>query len=249
MTPIHVFRSALVSTLVVVAIACSSQASAPPTLGDSQGNGGDATTGDDGSTATDASVIPTGLAPSLVLVCGKVPVAPGTKVGYALTAVAPMSYTFRWTGDSAVTGDGFQHFYGTIWTTGHFTSLTPGCTDMACPLESGDTVSAVMHIAGGEAITWNTNASDGWDGFSFVTDTEPVVYEVNVDGQPHQDLFLFPEYPTGTPTSPTTNPFACSSMALGDGGSSEAGADAGVEGGGGGPDDAAPESSVEAGSD
>jgi hypothetical protein len=239
MTKLGFVRSALVSGIVVaVAIACGSQPSAPATLGDNHGNGEDASIGD-GSTGIDASGIPTGLSPSLVLVGGKVPVAPGTKVGYALTAIAPMSYQFRWTGDDNVTGDGFQHFYGTIWTTGHFTSLTPGCLNMACPLESGDEVSGVIQVAGGEAITWSTIASDGWDGFSFVTDTEPVIYQVNVDGQPRQDLFLFPEYPTGTPTSPTTNPFALSSMAPGDGGSSD----------GGGTGEASVEAGPEAGSE
>jgi hypothetical protein len=239
MIPLRHLRFAPVSTLVAVVIACSSQPSAPPTLAGNGGGGDDATTGDDGgNTGIDASAIPAGLSPSLVLVGGKVPVAPGTKVGYALTAIAPMSYQFRWTGDASVAGDGFQHFYGTIWTTGHFTSLTPGCDDMACPLETGDVVSSVMHVQGGEAITWSTNASDGWDGFSFVTDTEPVVYQVNVDGQSHQDLFLFPEYPTGTPTSPTADPFALSSMALGDGGSSE-----------GGAGDASSEAGPEAGND
>jgi hypothetical protein len=249
MTPVTLFRAALVSTLVAaLPIACSSQASAPPTLGDQQGNGNDATTGNDG-TVTVTSGIPTGLTPSLVLVGGKVPVAPGTKVGYALTAVAPMSYMFRWTGDSSVTGDGFQHFYGTIWTTGHFTSITPGCTNMACPRESGDTVSSIMQVTGGEAITWSTNASDGWDGFSFVTDTEPVIYQVNVDTQPRQDLFLFPEYPTGTPTSPTTDPFALSSMAPGDGGSPDGGSSDGADEGGEASVEAAAEAGPESGSD
>jgi hypothetical protein len=246
MITLRLLRPALVSTMVAVAIACGSQPSAPPTLADRTGSGDDGSVGDDGGTGIDASGIPAGLTPSLVLVGGKVPVAPGTKVGYALTAIAPMSYQFRWTGDDNVTGDGFQHFYGTIWTTGHFTSLTPGCDNMACPLESGDEVSSVIQVSGGEAITWSTNASDGWDGFSFVTDTEPVIYQVNVDGQPRQDLFLFPEYPTGTPTSPTTNPFALSSIAPGDGGSSEGGAsDASLEAG----PEAGPEASLEAGQD
>ena len=103
-----------------------------------------------------------------------------------------------------------------------------------------------MHVQGGEAITWSTNASDGWDGFSFVTDTEPVVYQVNVDTQPRQDLFLFPEYPTGTPTSPTTDPFALSSIAPSDGGSSEGGAgDASLESG----PEAGPEAGPDAGQD
>jgi hypothetical protein len=113
---------------------------------------------------------------------------------------------------------------------------------MACPLENGDVVSGVMQVAGGEAITWSTNASDGWDGFSFVTDTEPVIYSVYVDGQERPDLFLYARYPDGTPTSPTASPFALSSMTL----------DAGLgptDGGGDAAGDAGSEASADASSD
>jgi hypothetical protein len=144
---------------------------------------------------------------------GEVRVSPGLKIGYSLTAKAPGSYRFRWTGDDAVTRGGFHKFYGSVWTTGHFTSLVPGCDDGSCPLEpEGDYVSGVLRVDGGERIDWHTFASDGWDGFSFTTDTEPVYFDVNVENGPHPDLFEFPSAAAhGAPSAPASNPFGIAS--------------------------------------
>jgi hypothetical protein len=142
------------------------------------------------------------------LVGGAVGVAPGTQAGYALTAPSPMSYELRWTGDYFTTGDGYKEFYGSVWTTGHFASITPGCLDEACPLEAGDFVSNAYPVPGGERIDWDTFALDGWDGLSFTTDTEPVVFEVAVDGVRRPDLFFFPSATNdGTVLSPASTPF------------------------------------------
>jgi hypothetical protein len=184
------------------ALACSSTSTLPPALGGE--NGFDA-----GGSPIES--IPSGTTNYVSLVGGTVPVSPGTKVGYALTAVDLMSYQFRWTGDAAVAADGFQNFYGSVWTTGHFTSLTPGCVNQACPLESGDYVSGITLVTGGERIDWNTDASTGWDGFSFATDTEPLYFDVLIDGNRHPELFEFAAAPSGAASEPAAAPFGMSS--------------------------------------
>ncbi len=146
-----------------------------------------------------------------LLVGGTVPVGPGVQVGYALTATSPMTYQLRWTGDARVAHDGYQQFTGAIWTNGHFSSIVPGCVDQVCPLEAGDTVSGVEQVAGGEQIEWNTFAADGWDGFGFVTDTEPVYFDVIIDGDRHPELFFFAASPGGDTTNPAASPFGMSS--------------------------------------
>jgi hypothetical protein len=172
-----------------------------------------------GSTAA----IPTGATPYVTLVGGTVPVAPGTQVGYALTAVGPKSYQFRWTGQAKVAGDGYHEFYGSVWTTGTFTSLIPGCANDVCNLETGDFVSTAADVPGGQRIDWDTFASSGWDGFAFTTDTEPLYFDVYIDGERHPELFAFPQYPTGADSSPAASPFAISSeSAAKDGGEADA---------------------------
>jgi len=187
-------------------VACSSSSSLPPELGEQTGV-------DSGAVeVSPISSIPTSATSYQLVVGDTVPVSPGVQVGYALTATKALVYQFRWTGDAAVTGDGYQNFYGSIWTTGHFTSLTPGCVNQACPLESGDYVSGITSVTGGERIDWDTDASTGWDGFSFTTDTEPVFFDVFIDGNRHPELFVFAGAPSGKPANPAESPFGMSSM-------------------------------------
>jgi len=122
----------------------------------------------------------------------KVHIFPGRTVGYQLTSETPGSYRFRWTSDQLVSHSGFRRFHGSVWTPGHFLSVVPGCDDGSCALEDNDYVSRVERVAaGGERIEWNTLASDGWDGFSFKTDAEPIYFEVNVDGDARPDAFEY----------------------------------------------------------
>jgi len=190
--------------LVLYVTACGSGPSLPPALGNMDAP-------EAGQPAMAEAMPGAATMVYLLKVGGAVPVAPGTQVGYALTAQQPMSYMFRWTGDARVGGIGYSNFYGSVWTTGHFTSLTPGCTNQACPLESGDYVSGINVISGGERIDWNTNASTGWDGFSFATDAEPLYFDVFVDDNRQPNLFVFSQAPGGQPGSPAASPFGIKS--------------------------------------
>jgi hypothetical protein len=114
----------------------------------------------------------------------------GRELGYELTSEAPGSYRFRWTSDNLVRHGGVRRFHGSVWTAGHFLSVVPGCQDASCPLETDDYLSAVQSApGGGERIDWDTLAKDGWDGFSFTVDAQPMYFDVNVDGRPRPEVF------------------------------------------------------------
>lgn len=66
-------------------------------------------------------------------------------------------------------------------------------------------------VTGGERIDWDTDASTGWDGFSFTTDTEPVQFDVLIDGNRHPELFEYAQAPSGQTSEPAASPFGMSS--------------------------------------
>ena len=139
----------------------------------------------------------------------------GQQTGYSLMALASKQYRLKWTGDAnTATGAPFREFYGSVWTTGKFTALFPGCQNNACPLEpgEGDFVSGVKTIGGGEEIDWDTIASGGFDGFDFTTDTEPSYADMFVDGQHLQRVVFFASADNGGAiTSPAALPFGFTS--------------------------------------
>ena len=136
-------------------------------------------------------------------------VRPGYEVGYGVTAIGPNAYRITWTGDATVAGTGYREFSGSIWTSGRFTSVTPGCGASACPLEDGDYVSAPIAISQGERIDWDTYASVGFDGFDVTTDGGEVYVDALVDGARRADLVYLPlAAQGGHVVSPTLFPFA-----------------------------------------
>lgn len=138
-------------------------------------------------------------------------VKPGVQVGYSITALAPNSYRVIWTGDAAVQADGFHFFSGSMWVTGHVTGLTPGCANSACPIESGDNISQVTSNGTNQEVTWNTDASIGFDGFDFSTDGGEVFFDVFVDSTRRPDL-VFIATSTTQITTPTASPFGVMSQ-------------------------------------
>jgi hypothetical protein len=131
-------------------------------------------------------------------------VQPGTQAGYGITANVGGSYRLIWTGDRGVSGT-YREFTGTVWTGGTFDSITPGCADNACPLESDDFVSAVTPVSGGAVITFDTFTTTGLDGFDFTTTTEPVFFDLLIDGARYSTLVFFPS--GGQGSSPDAVPF------------------------------------------
>jgi hypothetical protein len=179
----------------------------------------------DAGTEPGVSVPPSSTISYELVVGGTVPISPGEKVGYSLTATAPKTYQLRWTGDQRTGEMGYSHFYGAVWTTGRFTAFARGedGTPCACALEKGDQVDApVAAPGGGERINWSTVATIGWDGFTFSVDTEPIYFDVFADNARRPTITEFPAFPGGAPTSPETSPFGMSSGVRGADGGSDA---------------------------
>jgi hypothetical protein len=117
---------------------------------------------------------------------------PGSQAGYAITASAGGSYRIVWTGDANVSGAN-REFTGTVWTTGSFSNVVAGCSDGSCPIESdtGDWVDGPNTVTGGQRIDFDTIATVGFDGFDFTVSTEPVFFELQIDGQEQPSLVFF----------------------------------------------------------
>jgi hypothetical protein len=131
----------------------------------------------------------------------------GTQVGYAITATSTIggpgaTYQVVWTGDAAASGT-YHEFWGTIWSTGKLSSLN-GVT-----LEADDFLSPIRTDSSGAArVDWDTFASDGIDGFTVVTDTEPVIFDFYIEGLHYPNYVFFPDGSNGgTVSSVSAFPF------------------------------------------
>jgi hypothetical protein len=129
----------------------------------------------------------------------------GTQPGYGITASLGGTYRAVWTGQGP---HAYNNFTGTIYTPGHFTDVTPGCSGNACPVEANDIFNAPFAVAGGgEQFTFDTVASTGIDGVDFTIDLEPVEFDLVIDGVRYPDLVFFTNTDTGSVVSPSTIPF------------------------------------------
>jgi hypothetical protein len=133
---------------------------------------------------------------------------PGFAAGYVITANTGGSFRMEWTGDSQVSAT-YREFWGSVWVSGgQFDSVTPGCAQNACPLESNDYVSDILSVPGGERVDWDTFATDGVDGFDFaVTPGATVYFDMFVDGTHDPALVEFVDAATGQPATAPALPF------------------------------------------
>ncbi len=179
-------RSVIQAGLSVGLVACGGESAWIPAAGPSEGRGVWVQEASQPRSTPGSIIYPLELG-------AKPPMKPGLAPGYELVSKSPGNYRFRWTGDfiTAPSRVG-RRFQGSVWTAGHFLSVTPGCDDQSCALEEGeDHLSAVEPIAGGQRIVWDTVVWNGWDGFSFTTDAEPLYLELLVDGKARPDLLDF----------------------------------------------------------
>jgi hypothetical protein len=133
-------------------------------------------------------------------------IAAGSNPGYGITASLGGSYRAAWTGEGS--GITYNNFTGTIFTPGSFISITPGCSDGSCALESTDYVyNPTNVVGGGQQFQFDTVASLGVDGVDFVVSLEPVEFDLLIDGQRYPSLVFFTNTDTGAVSSPTEIPF------------------------------------------
>jgi hypothetical protein len=148
----------------------------------------------------------------VVKVGAKVPIEAGISLEYEITADAPKSYQFRWTGNKKQSGAGVR-FFGAVYTSGKFTAVSPGnCGSEACALEPGDAVTRAEAIPGGEWVEWSATTYSGFDGFSFVVDKEPVYFDVFLGDKRSPAIVSFPQWPSGAPATVSASPFGVTSM-------------------------------------
>jgi hypothetical protein len=133
-------------------------------------------------------------------------VQPGVQAGYGITANVGGNYRAVWTGDASASAS-YREFSGSIYTAGQFTSFTPGCARNACPLESGDVVSAPVLTGNGSRIDFDTIATTGIDGLDFSVSVEPVYFNLYIDGVPYPNLVSFTDGSTGQNASAPGMPF------------------------------------------
>jgi hypothetical protein len=123
-------------------------------------------------------------------------IAPGQQAGYGITvAVGGGSFRLVWTGDGNVT-DQYHEFYGSVYTDGTISSVTPGCSG-ACSFNSSDYLSAVYAVTGGTRVDFDAFNVNDLEGIDFTVtggangNGEPVYFDLYVDGQPHPELVFF----------------------------------------------------------
>ena len=138
---------------------------------------------------------------------------PGQQVGYGIMVLGAGQFRFTWTGDAQSHGAGAREFWGSVWTRGHITDLSPGCAG-ECALETAtDYLSGVQPIEGGERVDWDTIATTLTDGFDLTTHNgEPLYVDLFVDGQHSPSVVFFTSAETDTVTSPAVLPFAVTSQ-------------------------------------
>jgi hypothetical protein len=132
----------------------------------------------------------------------------GAPVAYAIT-YSGGAYRLEWIGSGAPIGD---HFSGSIWTRGSFTTITPGCSGH-CEFSSGDWLSQPTAVAsGGQRLDFDTLAPQSTTGLDFVVDTEPVYFQLLVAGQPSPGATWYPDTDFGVTRNPGEMPFGLSTQ-------------------------------------
>lgn len=200
----------------------SGTAGSTTTTGSTGGTGGSSTTTTTSSTGgtttttttmAEGPAIPTGVTTyNLKAAAGIIP-QPGFMAGYGIASDGAGTYVLAWTGN---TGGGNPPipFEGHIWTSGKFTSVTPGCSDNSCTLEAEDKVSDIeLAKGGGQHISFTSMSSDDYDGIEFVVDSEPVVFDLLYDGARKTGRVIYANADKGgSPSNPLEIPFAITTV-------------------------------------
>jgi hypothetical protein len=136
-------------------------------------------------------------------------VPPGAPVAYAITYSAG-AFRLQWIGAGATAG---SRFTGSIWTRGQFTGIAPGCQG-SCVFDSGDYLSQPTPApSGGQRLDFDTPAPTNVTGLDFTVSSEPVYFNLLVDGQSAAVVTYFPDTDLGGQTrNPNESPFALSTQ-------------------------------------
>lgn len=134
-------------------------------------------------------------------------VQPGVEAGYGIAGNVGGSFRLVWTGDGARVGI-YREFFGSVYTPGHFGSVTPGCAGQLCALQADDRLGApVAAPGGGQRIDFDSVAADSLNGFDFLVSSDPVYFDLLIDGQRYPSLIYFPSTDTGRIATTAGLPF------------------------------------------
>jgi hypothetical protein len=143
---------------------------------------------------------------------GELFIMPGQQAGFGITAaMGGSSFRLVWTGDGNVSGT-YHEFYGSVYTDGTFTSITPGCSGQ-CSFDRSSYVAQPYSVPGGERVDFDANNVNDIDGFDFVVDGgasgtgEPVYFDLFIDGNYVPMAIFFADATTGQAAYPQTIPF------------------------------------------
>jgi len=119
--------------------------------------------------------------------------------GYGITANLGGVYRLVWNGDQATSG-AYRHFYGSVWSSGAFATVVPGCYNNDCPVESNDYINAPVAVSGGQRVDFDAQTANGIDGFDF-QGQEPIYFDLLIDDQRYPSLVFFPSAAYGGSTA------------------------------------------------
>jgi len=160
-----------------------------------------------------AEAIPPASSPTYHVANAATNVQAGVVPGYGIRSLGGNTYRVFWTGDGNTAGGGYHEFWGSMWTTGTFSNQLIGCGASFCAIEPGDFVSTPYQVSTGQRIDWDTFASDGNDGFEVQASTNPVYFDLFVDGKRVPSLVFFPDATkNGAIASPSAIPFGLTSQ-------------------------------------
>ncbi len=136
------------------------------------------------------------------------PIMPGVQAGYGISTDGQGTFQLIWTGNTTP-GNPAVAFTGSVWTTGKFTMVARGCTNLMCGLEMEDVVSPTDGaMGGGEHIAFTATSTNDLDGFEFIVDKEPVYFDLKYDGQSQTGRVIYVDSDKGgSPANPQKMPF------------------------------------------
>jgi hypothetical protein len=126
-------------------------------------------------------------------------IAVGVQAGYGITANTGGAYRLVWTGDAAASGS-YRSFQGSIYTAGSIQSVSPN-------VAAGDYVGQPLAVGGGMRLDFDTIAATDLDGIDFNVTSEPVYFNLVIDGTAQPALVQFPDATTQMQATAPGMPF------------------------------------------
>jgi len=137
-------------------------------------------------------------------------IAAGTQDGYGIEAYPNSIFRLIFTGYGQNMSME-QEFWGSIYTAGDFSNVTPGCSQMSCPPDANDFFSLSRATGGGHRLDFDVFAPSSVKGIDF-TAKQPVYFDLYIDGLHQPAKIFFNSFTAGKLATAATIPFGMLSM-------------------------------------